>query len=67
VDSDHVCDDSFSVLKEDPHCVMVQSAAKSVDSVPEGTAEVNRGQNCTSDKTPNMEEKLQEVEKVTMS
>jgi hypothetical protein len=56
---DHICDASFSVLKEDPHCVMVQSAA-----VPEGTAEGNHGQNCSSDKTPNIEEKLQEVEKV---
>jgi len=58
-DSDYFCDASFSVLKEDPHCVLVQSAA-----VPHGTAEVNHGQNCSSDKTPNMEEKLQEVEKV---
>jgi len=58
-DSDHSCDASFSVLKEDPHCVLVQSAA-----VPDGTAEVNHGQNCSSDKSPNMEEKLQEVEKV---
>ena len=52
---------SFSVLKEDPHCVLVQSA-----TVPDGTAEVNHDQNCGSDKTPNMEEKLQEVEKVIM-
>ncbi|GFG40438.1 hypothetical protein Cfor_01607 [Coptotermes formosanus] len=50
-------------LKEDLHCVMVQSTAKSADSVPEGSAEVNHGQNCSSDKTPSMEEKLQEVEK----
>jgi hypothetical protein len=39
--------------------VLVQSA-----TVPGGSAEVNHGQNCSSDKTPNMEEKLQEVEKV---
>jgi len=58
-DSDHFCDASFLVLKEDPHCVLVQSAA-----VPDDTAEVNHGQNCSSDKSPNMEEKLQEVEKV---
>jgi hypothetical protein len=58
-DSDYFCDASFSVLKEDPHCVLVQSAA-----LPDGTAEVNHGQNCSSDKTPSMEEKLQEVEKV---
>jgi hypothetical protein len=57
--SDYFCDASLSVLKEDPHCVLVQSA-----TVPDGTAEVNHGQNCSSDKTPNMEEKLQEVEKV---
>jgi hypothetical protein len=47
-------------LKEDPHCVMVQNVAKLL----EGTSEVNHGQNCSSDKTPSMEEKLQEVEKV---
>jgi hypothetical protein len=58
-DSDRFCGASFSVLKEDPHCVLVQSAA-----IPDGTAEVNHSQNCSSDKTPNMEEKLQEVEKV---
>jgi hypothetical protein len=58
-DSDYFCVASFSVLKEDPHCVVVQS-----DAVPDGTAEVNHGQNCSSDKTPNMEDKLQEVEKV---
>jgi hypothetical protein len=67
LDFDYICDDSFSVLKEDLHCVMVQSTAKSADSVPEGSAEVNHGQNCSSDKTPSMEEKLQEVEKVIMS
>jgi hypothetical protein len=58
-DADHICDASFSVLKEDPHCVMVQSAA-----MPDDTVEANHGQNCTSDKTPSMEDKLQEVEKV---
>jgi hypothetical protein len=58
-DSDYLCDASFSVLKEDPHCVLVQSAA-----IPDGTAGLNHSQNCGSDKTPNMEEKLQEVEKV---
>jgi hypothetical protein len=58
-DADCICDVSFSVLKEDPHSVMVQSA-----TVPGGTVEVNHGQNCTSDKTPSMEDKLQEVEKV---
>jgi hypothetical protein len=55
---------SFSDLKEDPHCVMVQSSTKPLELVTEGKATVNDGQNCNSDKTPSMEEKLQEVEKV---
>jgi hypothetical protein len=54
----------FSDLKEDPHCVMMQSSAKPLELVTEGDTAVNDGQNCSSDKTPNMEEKLQEVEKV---
>jgi hypothetical protein len=53
-------------LKEDPHCVMMESSAKPLELVIEGITAVNGGQNCNSDKTPtpSMEEKLQEVEKV---
>jgi hypothetical protein len=58
---------SFSDLKEDPHCVMMESTAKPHESVTEGIAAVNGGQNCNNDKTPNMEEKLQEVEKVKIA
>ncbi|PNF24688.1 hypothetical protein B7P43_G17562 [Cryptotermes secundus] len=46
-------------LKEDPHCVMMQSSTKTHESLAQGTDD----QNCNSDKTPSMEEKLKEVEK----
>lgn len=54
---------SFTDLKEDPDCVVMQSSAKTHESLTEGTV----GQDCNSDKTPNMEEKLQEVEKVRIT
>jgi hypothetical protein len=54
---------SFTDLKEDPDCVMMQSSAKTHESLTQGTSE----QNCNNDKTPNMEEKLQEVEKVRIT
>ncbi|KDR20506.1 hypothetical protein L798_04895, partial [Zootermopsis nevadensis] len=50
-------------LKEDPHCVIVESSTKPLELVIEGSAAVNGGVNSNSDKTPSMEEKLQEVEK----
>jgi hypothetical protein len=54
---------SFADLKEDSHCVLMQSSAKTHESVTQGTDD----QNCNSDKTPNMDEKLQEVEKVMIT
>lgn len=50
----------FTDLKEDPHCVLMQSSRETHESVSKDTDD----QNYNSDKTPNMEEKLQEVEKV---
>jgi hypothetical protein len=50
-------------LKEDPHCVMMQSSTETHESLTQGTDD----QNWNSDKTPNMEEKLKEVEKVKIT
>jgi hypothetical protein len=62
-DFDSVCDVSFADLKEDSDCVMMRSSAKTRESLTQGTDD----QNCNNDKTPNMEEKLQEVEKVRVT
>ncbi|KAJ4439036.1 hypothetical protein ANN_14992, partial [Periplaneta americana] len=51
-------------LKEDPHCPLMESSAKPLELVTESVPAVKDAQNgSSSDKTPNMEEKLQEVEK----
>jgi hypothetical protein len=60
---DSIYDVSFTDLKEDPHCVMMQSSTKTHESLTQGTDD----QNCNNDKTPIMEEKLQEVEKVMIT
>jgi hypothetical protein len=53
----------FTDIKEDPDCVMMQSSAKTCESLTRGTDD----QSCNNDKTPNIEEKLQEVEKVRVT
>jgi hypothetical protein len=64
LDFGSIYDVSFTDLKEDPHCMMMQSSAKAHESLTQGTGDQNYNNN---DKTPSMEEKLQEVEKVRIT